>query len=128
MAEYAGLWDPAVIPDNISSSDRVFEDVVFHATLNIVLALGCQISKSLSLAQRQYQANEFYRRSQKLVSIETLDTFPLSVVQLLLLHSLYISYASMADRCWIMIGAAFRVAMALGLHTNQSGKAYSQLE
>lgn len=27
-----------------------------------------------------------------------------------------------------MIGAAFRVAMALGLHTNQSGKAYSQLE
>jgi len=88
MAEYAGLWDPAVIPDNISSGDRVFEDVVFHATLNMVLALGCRINKSLSLAQRQYQANEFYRRSQKLVSIETLDTFPLSVVQLLLLRSL----------------------------------------
>ncbi|KAK0639520.1 hypothetical protein B0T16DRAFT_304404, partial [Cercophora newfieldiana] len=105
-----------------------FEEVVFHATLNMALALGCQSSESMSLEQRQHQANEFYRRSQRLVSIETLDTCSLAVVQLLLLRSLYLYYASLGERCWIMLGAAFQVAVSLGLEATQPRKSDSQLE
>ncbi|KAK4441998.1 fungal-specific transcription factor domain-containing protein, partial [Podospora aff. communis PSN243] len=125
MADYSKLWDPNTPAE---SPNLVFEEVVFHATLNMALALGCQTSESMSLAQRQYQANEFYKRSQRLVSIETLDVSSISVVQLLLLRVLYLYYASLADRCWIMLGAAYRVAVSVGLHASQPRKGDSQLE
>jgi hypothetical protein len=125
MAEYTKLWDPTASEERPS---LMFEEVVFHATLNMALALGCQTSESMSLVQRQYHANEFYKRSQRLVSIETLDTSSMSVVQLLLLRTLYLYYASLADRCWIMLGAAFRVAVSIGLHASQPRKCDSQLE
>lgn len=123
MIEYNKLWSLESVP----AGDCSFEEVVFHATLNMVLALGCQCSESMSSTQRQYQSSEFYRRSQRLISIETLDTSSLPVVQVLLLRALYLYYASLAERCLIMLAAAHRVAVGLGLHTNQSRSIDSQL-
>lgn len=113
-AEYSKLWRPeAYSPNRIHG----FEEIVFRAILNVVLALGCQRNESMPLAQREYQAEEFYRTSQRLISIETLDASSLSVVQLLLLRSLYLYYAAKANRSWLMLGAAIRVAVGEGLHT-----------
>jgi hypothetical protein len=52
----------------------------------------------------------------QLISAETLDTTSLSVVQLLLLRSFYLYFAGRGDRCWLLSGAALRVAIGLGLH------------
>ncbi|KAK4160387.1 activator of stress genes 1 [Cladorrhinum sp. PSN259] len=105
-----------------------FDEVVFHATLNMVLAMACQRNEAISPPEeRQYQAEQFYKRSQRLVSVETLDSSSLSIVQLLLLRAWYLYYSGRADRCWVVAGAAIRVAMGMGLQTN-SRKPMSQLE
>ncbi|KAK3985203.1 activator of stress genes 1 [Cladorrhinum sp. PSN332] len=93
-----------------------FDEVVFHATLNMVLAMACQRNEAISPPEeRQYQAEEFYKRSQRLISVETLDSSSLSIVQLLCLRAWYLYYSGRADRCWVMAGAAIRVAMGMGL-------------
>ncbi|KAK4464105.1 activator of stress genes 1 [Cladorrhinum samala] len=94
-----------------------FDEAVFHATLNMVLAMGSQRNGTIPPAERQYQAEEFYRRSLRLVSVEALDTMSLSIVQLLLLRALYLYFSGRADRCWVMAGAAIRVATGMGLQT-----------
>jgi len=127
MAEYAKLWAPSPSASP-SGGGRVFEELVFHATLNMVLALGCQRSESLSVPQREFHASEFYKRSQRLISIETLDASSVSVVQLLLLRAMYLYHASLADRCWVMLGAAIRVAVGMGLHAGASRRTLTQLD
>lgn len=104
-----------------------FDEAVFHATLNMVLAMGSQRNEAIPPAERQYQAEEFYRRSVRLVSVEALDTLTLSIVQLLLLRALYLYFSGRADRCWVMAGAAIRVAMGMGLQAVPR-RAMSQLE
>ncbi|KAK3322722.1 fungal-specific transcription factor domain-containing protein [Apodospora peruviana] len=121
MAEYEQLWQSNIYGHQL-------EELVFHATLNMVLALGCQRNEGISLNQREYQADEFYRRSQRLISIESLDTSSLAIVQLLLLRTLYLYFAHRADRCWLMSGAAIRVAIGMGLNTAASRGVMTQLE
>ncbi|KAI3573491.1 fungal-specific transcription factor domain-containing protein [Fusarium oxysporum f. sp. albedinis] len=104
------------------------DDVVFHATLNMVLALGCQRSEQIPSAQRNQFADSFYRRSHRLISIETLDFSSLQIVQLLLLRAIYLHYTTYADRCWNMVGVALRVAQGLGLHLEQTAPSKNQLK
>lgn len=104
------------------------DDVVFHAILNMVLALGCQRSEQIPSAQRNQFADSFYRRSHRLISIETLDFSSLQIVQLLLLRAIYLHYTTYADRCWNMVGVALRVAQGLGLHLEQTTSSKNQLK
>ncbi|EXL65366.1 hypothetical protein FOPG_18402 [Fusarium oxysporum f. sp. conglutinans race 2 54008] len=104
------------------------DDVVFHAILNMVLALGCQRSDQIPSAQRNQFSDSFYRRSYRLVSIETLDFSSLQIVQLLLLRAIYLHYTTYADRCWNMVGVALRVAQGLGLHLEQTASSKNQLK
>ncbi|KAK4225671.1 activator of stress genes 1 [Podospora fimiseda] len=93
-----------------------FDEVVFHATLNMILALACQRNEAISPPEeRHYQAEEFYKRSQRLISVETLDSSSVPIVQLLCLRAWYLYYSGRADRCWIMAGVAIRVATGMGL-------------
>jgi hypothetical protein len=108
-------------------SNRTRDDTVFHAILNMVLALGCQRSKDISPCQRNQFANSFYEQSHRLISIETLDFSSLEIVQLLLLRGIYLHYTTYADRCWNMIGVSLRVAQSLGLHLEQTDSSRSQL-
>ncbi|KAK5659654.1 hypothetical protein OQA88_862 [Cercophora sp. LCS_1] len=125
-AQYSKLWGSSA---HSPYGSHGFEELVFHATLNVVLALGCQRNESMTLAQREYQAEEFYRRSQRLISIETLDGSSLSVVQLLLLRTLYLYFSARANRSWLMLGAAIRVAIGEQLHASgPKNAAVTQLE
>ncbi|GAB1320014.1 Fungal-specific transcription factor domain-containing protein [Madurella fahalii] len=123
-SQYHALWKPRNPPD---SSAQKFEEIVFHASLNMVLALACQRNDSLSLEQRQHQAEEFYTRSRRLISIESIDTASLPVVQLLLLRGMYLYFSGRADRCWLMVGTAVRVAIGISLHVTPK-KPLNQLE
>jgi hypothetical protein len=104
-----------------------FETLLFYAKLNMVLALAYLRNEAIPLDQRQCHADEFYKRSLRLVSAETLDTASIPVVQLLLLRTMYLYFAGRADRCWLMSGAAIRVAIGLSLHVTPK-RPLSQLE
>ncbi|WQF75370.1 hypothetical protein CDEST_00384 [Colletotrichum destructivum] len=117
-SSYEALWQPARDRD----PKRELKDVLFNATLSIVLALGSQRTDQVSVVEQVRLADKFYMQSVRLVSVDTLDHSSLQVVQLLLLRGLYLHYTQYADRCWNTVGVALRVAQGLGLHA-QSDKA-----
>ncbi|KAK6068255.1 transcriptional regulatory protein [Seiridium cupressi] len=113
MVRYDQLWQPRTV----STSSGAADDIIFHATLNMVLALGCQRNEHFEPAERANLSYEFYKRSVKIVSVDTLDESSLSVVQLLMLRSLYLLYSPYADRCWNMTAVTIRIAQAIGLES-----------
>ncbi|KAK9780129.1 putative Transcription factor domain-containing protein [Seiridium cardinale] len=113
MVRYDQLWQPR----NVSTSSGAADDIIFHATLNMVLALGCQRNEQFEPAERANLSYEFYKRSVKIVSVDTLDESSLSVVQLLMLRGLYLLYSPYADRCWNMTAITIRIAQAIGLES-----------
>ncbi|KAK3333070.1 fungal-specific transcription factor domain-containing protein [Cercophora scortea] len=112
-AAYDQLWQKTVANHT--------NDIVFYSTLNIVLALGCQRNEAIADNEREGIASEFYKRSLRLVSVDTLDSSSLQVVQLLLLRGFYLCYTPYADRCWSTVGVALRVAQAAGLQSMKGG-------
>lgn len=118
-AEYERLWQPVDQQQQQQHSGP--ETTVFHATLNVVLALGCQRSESSEdRVEDRRRADEFYQRSVKLVSVENVDTYALSVVQLLVLRSSYLLYGPYAGRCWTVLLVAIKAAQSIGLGTAKS--------
>ncbi|KAK1756351.1 activator of stress genes 1 [Echria macrotheca] len=122
-AEYKKLYSP-----QDSRKKQSFDDLVFLAVFNIVLALGCQRNESISPAQQGFHAEEFYRRSLRLISLEDLDTSSLSLIQLFVLRGIYLYFTTRADRCWIVLGAGIRMAIGMGLNNAGPKKVSSQLE
>jgi hypothetical protein len=122
---YGQLWQPIEV-SSLATHNKT-QDVVFHSTLNIVLALGCQRNEALAETEREDLASEFYRRSVRLVSIDALDTSSLQIVQLLLLRGFYLLSTPYADRCWSTVGVALRVAQAVGLQSARTAAASNQL-
>ena len=113
-AEYERLWQP--VDQQQHRQDRGPETTVFYATLNMLLALGCQHSESSEdRVEDRNLADEFYQRSVKLVSVENVDKYTLSVVQLFVLRSSYLLYSPYADRCWMLLSVAIKAAEAIGL-------------
>jgi hypothetical protein len=124
-AAYDQLWQPA---STLTRNHNVTQDIVFYSTLNIVLALGCQLNEALSEAEREDLASEFFKRSVRQVSLDDLGTPSLQIVQLLLLRGFFLLYTPDFDRCWITVGAALRVAQAVGLQSAGTTAATSQLD
>lgn len=118
-AAYERLWQP--VDQQQEQQDRGPRTTVLYATLNMVLALGCQSSESVEdSAEDRRLADEFYQRSVKLVSVEKVDKYTLSVVQLLVLRSSYLLYGPYADRCWTLLLVAIKAAQAIGLGATKS--------
>ena len=124
-AAYDQLWQPA---STLTRNYNVMQDIVFYSTLNIVLALGCQLNEALSEVERQDLATEFFKRSVRQVSLDDLGTPSLQIVQLLLLRGFFLLYTPDVDRCWITVGAALRVAQGVGLQSAGTTAAISQLD
>jgi hypothetical protein len=120
-ARYHAVWKEKV------ASSPTFDDLLFYATLNMVFATACLRNEIIELHHRHYYGDEFYKRSLRLMSAETIDAASIPIVQLLLLRGVYLYFAGRADRCWLMSGAAIRVAVGLGLHTTPK-RQISQLE
>ncbi|KAH8878592.1 hypothetical protein GQ53DRAFT_86613 [Thozetella sp. PMI_491] len=110
-AQYERLWSPNQ-PD---AAQMTFEDIIFYATFNMMMALGCQRNEAYLVAERESLGDEFYKRSKKLVSIESVDKYSLSLVQMLLLRAIWLLYSPYAERCWTVTSVAVRVAQAIGL-------------
>lgn len=113
-AEYRQVWERATT--SALYSKAVYE-IVFYSTLNIVLAIGCQLNEVLAEEGGEGLAKELYKRSVRLVSVDSLDTSSLAIIQLLLLGGNYLLYTPFADRFWNTVGVALRAAQAIGLHT-----------
>ncbi len=119
--KYRALWKQAERP-------RLgFADVLFQATLNTVLALACLRNDAMTLEERQYHANEFHKRSLNLVPIESLERASVEIVQMLLLRALYLYFAGRPDPCWLISGAAIRMATGINLNLTPPRK-LNQLE
>ncbi|KAK9369864.1 fungal-specific transcription factor domain-containing protein [Lipomyces kononenkoae] len=112
-AQYNRLWQSDAVLDPHRQDEG--PDVVFYSTLNIVLALSCLRYEDLPQAARYDLADEFYRRSHRLISVETLDRSSLSIVQCLLLRGIYLLYTPYGDRCWYIASVATRMAQTIGL-------------
>jgi len=124
-ATYDQLWQPAF---TLARNHNVTQDVVFYSTLNIVLALGCQCNEALPEAEREDLASDFFKRSVRQVSLDDLGIPSLQIVQLLLLRGFFLLSTPDVDRCWITVGAALRVAQAIGLESAGRTAATNQLD
>ncbi|KAI9497290.1 fungal-specific transcription factor domain-containing protein [Zychaea mexicana] len=91
-------------------------DPLFHCILNLVFALGCQLSPEIGESEREPTSDIFFQRSKKLLHFDILDEGNIMVVQALLLMGQYLQCTKMPGRCWIVVGLATRVAQGLGLH------------
>ncbi|PTB68384.1 hypothetical protein BBK36DRAFT_1167627 [Trichoderma citrinoviride] len=113
MKKYHSLWKST---ESFALSKYTGNDMLLLATINIALAIGCQRSEHCPANSRKRDAESLYRRSVRLISAETLDSYSFEVMQLLLLRIIYLQYTSFASRCWSTLGIAQRVAYGLGLH------------
>ena len=115
---YEQLW----VANRGQKSELRYDDYskrMLHATLNTLLAIGCQYSNTFAPPQSFPMADIFYQRSKKLIPFDELDTSSLSIVQLLLLTGMYLQSTRYLDRCWNTIGLALRIAQGLGLHIDK---------
>ncbi|RAH85749.1 hypothetical protein BO86DRAFT_436977 [Aspergillus japonicus CBS 114.51] len=130
---YSALWAPGPTTDandfgkRIGLGDPSVPWPIFHAGLNIILALGCQFS-SLDRMTREATADAFFQRSQRFLNGISMDKGSLALVQTLLLMSSYLQGSESPARCWNTIGFACRMAQALGMHSLSSDRFRSTAE
>lgn len=104
-------------PDNFFFlEDRLETDPLFQCILNLVFALGCQLSPEINELEREPASDVFFQRSKKLLHFDILEEGNIMVVQALLLMGQYLQCTNMPGRCWLVVGLAIRVAQGLGLH------------
>lgn len=89
---------------------------IFYGSVNVVFALGCKFSQSMTLQEREANAEVFIDRSKPLIQIEIIDTGSLELVQMLLLMGLVMQSTTAANRCWNAFGMAIRISQGLGMH------------
>lgn len=109
---YRRLWEPK----RETQRQDLTSEAIFHATLNIVFALGCLNNSKFEPALKLRTGDSFYRRARAILPLDALDVPSLGVVQYLLLTTNYLTYTKYSSRCWNVLGVAIRVAQALRLH------------
>lgn len=124
---YNSLWQPASVATNAPDSFRDLgigspmvgdsKTVVFHAALNAIFALGCPFS-NLPASEKVTSAEVFFSRSKSHFGFDLLELHNIGVVQVLLLVAQALQGTSFPNRCWNAVGAAYRIALALGLHAD----------
>lgn len=128
MKTYSLLWDQSPAPNTNESYD-LYEsenEPLFQCTLNLVFALGCQLSPDTNESEREIASDVFFQRSKKLLHFDILEAGSIKVVQALLLMGQYLQCTKLPGRCWIVVGLAIRVAQGIGLHLER--KSENQLD
>lgn len=92
------------------------ETVTFIPTLNLVFALGCQLSDLVSAEKKTKAASTFYDMSRSVLHYDVLGSTKVTVVQWLLLSVIYLQSTSLATNCWTSLGLAVRLAQNIGIH------------
>ncbi|KAI1329218.1 putative transcriptional regulatory protein [Xylariaceae sp. FL0255] len=120
---YDHLWDT----DKPSDLRAPADEAIFHATLNIVLALGCIHNAKTAAPSKLQTAADFYRRARKIMPLDALDNPNLETVQLLLLTAMYLTYTKYLLRFRNVLALAIEVAKTIGLHNDSEGNSGNQL-
>lgn len=90
---------------------------LWAATVNIVFALGCQFSPTMS----PDLGNEFFMKAKSLISLDILiGSATLEKLQTIVLMSLYLQSSANLNDSWNAIGLAVRVSQSLGLHLRRN--------
>lgn len=103
------------------------DTMVFHCALNAMFALACHFS-DLPPADREPTSDMFFQKTKTFVGIGLIEHNSLSVVQALLIVSLYLQSTAFPDRCWNSVGIACRLAQGLGLHIDDNDGKDGSLE
>ena len=104
---YQSIW---------SGSESTTDERIFMCTLNVVLALACQLSESIRPEKREDSAKAYFKRAQELLQLDFWDTGSTELIQCLLLMGQYLQSTSTPHQCWMVVGHAVRMAQGLGLH------------
>jgi hypothetical protein len=100
------------------------KNATFHATVNIICALGCLLGADESQTFNASRATSFYERTRSLVPLDCFDHPTLADVQLLLLVVQYPTFTVYTNRAYQTLAVAIRIAQGLGLDRD----AYSSLQ
>lgn len=95
---------------------------IFHATLNVLLAISTQFVESQSIALRDNASRVYFGRAQDLVPLNTWEPGSVELVQYLLLVSQYLQSTEQPHQTWIVVAYAVRIAQSLGLHLSESSE------
>lgn len=100
------------------------------ALLNLVMAMGSRTNteRSVSAEEKYRTAEIFYQRGTALCNEHLLRLASLDSVHLLLLMSHYLQSTRKPVQCWTTHGLAIRVAIQMGLHSNQALQRFPPLE
>lgn len=119
---YESLWNPhpPLIPDastgDVGLGGHACPENIFICALNAMFALGCQFSDYPS-ADKDAASATFCDRVRGLLQFDLLDNGSIACVQALLLFGLYLQSTNFPERCWNIIGLAYRMAVGLGLQS-----------
>lgn len=97
----------------------------FFCALNAMLALGCEFSK---MSEREEASSMFRHRMQDLLHADFLDYSSIAHVQVLLLSGHYLLTTEHPTRCYNIVGLACRIAVGLGLNSDNASMRFSVIE
>ncbi|KAL7912610.1 fungal-specific transcription factor domain-containing protein [Trichoderma velutinum] len=100
---------------------------VFYCALNAMLAEACQFS-DIPPQDKRSCSTMFYERARTLLQVDLLDGGSLSHIQTLLLVAQYLQSTELATQCWNLVGMAYRMSVAIGLHRDEMSAGLSSLE
>lgn len=133
LKAYELLWTKESSGTDLAETSRVglgsraCSQEVFHCALNVIFALGCEFTNSTQ-QDGENPGSEFMDRANKLFSIGLLDKEGLSVVQTLLLLSIYLQSTQNPQQCWGVAGLSLRMAQGIGLHLEPTFTSRNTLE
>ncbi|KAH8434637.1 fungal specific transcription factor domain-containing protein [Aspergillus melleus] len=92
------------------------DESVLLCTMNVIFALGTQVSGTIEPEQRWEKAYTYFLRADHIREHDLRDNGSVSLVSCLLLMGIYLQSANIPQRCWMVVGHAIRMAQSLGLH------------
>ncbi len=117
---YESIW---------SGSSPNTDERILMCTMNVIFALGCQLSQSIRPERREAQAKVYFKRAQDLLRLDLWDIGSTELIQCLLLMGQYLQSTNNPHQCWMVVGHAVRVAQSLGFHLPESSfRLHSPLE
>jgi Fungal specific transcription factor domain/Fungal Zn(2)-Cys(6) binuclear cluster domain len=108
---YESIW---------SGSSPNTDERMLTCTMNVIFALGCQLSQSIRPEKREAQAKVYFKRAQDLLRLDLWDIGSTELIQCLLLMGQYLQSTNTPHQCWMVVGHAVRVAQSLGFHLPES--------
>jgi hypothetical protein len=92
------------------------DERMFMCMVNVIFALGSQLSQSIKAELRGPTAKVYFKRAQELLHLDLWSMGSIELVQTLLLMGQYLQSTTNPHQCWMVIGHAIRIAQGLGLH------------